>query len=185
MDLETKRLVLRPRRESDATDLYEYAKDSRVGPVAGWPPHQSVDESLDVIRTIFMQEGVYAMTLKGGDAAIGCIGIVRGAKSNFPLGEDEAEISYWLGVPFWGKGLMTEAVNEVVRHGFEDMGLSTLWCGYFDGNDRSWHVQKKCGFRHHRTEPPKHFDLIDETLTEHISRLTREEWQGRQGSQSL
>lgn len=95
MDLETKRLVLRPWRESDATDLYEYAKDSRVGPVAGWPPHQSVDESLDVIRTIFMQEGVYAMTLKGGDAAKAALAssgeqkaISRSArtKRRFPIG---------------------------------------------------------------------------------------------------
>lgn len=53
MNLETERLVLRPWRESDAADLYEYAKDCRVGPIAGWPPHKSVDESAEIIRTVF------------------------------------------------------------------------------------------------------------------------------------
>ncbi len=51
--LETKRLILRRWEESDAENLYEYAKDPDVGPIAGWPPHQSVAESLDVIRDVF------------------------------------------------------------------------------------------------------------------------------------
>ena len=48
--LETKRLILRRWEDSDAEDMYRYASDPDVGPIAGWPAHQSVDESLDVIR---------------------------------------------------------------------------------------------------------------------------------------
>lgn len=48
--LETKRLILRPFQESDAADLYEYAKDPRVGPIAGWPVHTSVENSREIIR---------------------------------------------------------------------------------------------------------------------------------------
>ena len=51
--MKTKRLVLRKWTEADAESLYEYAKDSEVGPIAGWPPHKSVEESLDVIRNVF------------------------------------------------------------------------------------------------------------------------------------
>ena len=51
--LETERLILRRWEESDAEDLYEYAKDAEVGPIAGWPQHQSIEESLDVIRNVF------------------------------------------------------------------------------------------------------------------------------------
>ncbi len=176
MILETERLVLRPWRESDAEALYEYAKDDRVGDAAGWPVHRSVEESLGYIRTVFMQDGVYAVTLRGDDKAIGCIGIVRGAKSNLPINDDEAEISYWIGVPFWGQGLIPEAVRELIRYGFEDLGLTALWCGYFDGNDKSRRAQEKCGFRHHHTNAPQYFPLVDDTRVEHISRLTREEW---------
>ena len=47
------RLILRRWEESDAEDLYKYASNPDVGPIAGWPPHQSIDESLDVIRNVF------------------------------------------------------------------------------------------------------------------------------------
>ena len=50
MTLTTKRLTLRPFEERDAEDLYAYAKDPRVGPVAGWPPHASLEESREIIR---------------------------------------------------------------------------------------------------------------------------------------
>ena len=50
MILETKRLFLRPWEETDAESLYEYAKDNRVAPPAGWPPHTSVENSRDVIK---------------------------------------------------------------------------------------------------------------------------------------
>lgn len=52
--MKTKRLVLRKWTEADAESLYEYAKDSEVGPIAGWPPHKSVEESLDVIEMYSM-----------------------------------------------------------------------------------------------------------------------------------
>ncbi len=176
MVLKTERLVLRPWRETDAESLYNYAKDERIGPIAGWSPHKSVAESAEIIRTVFAQDGVFALTLKGDDTAIGCIGLVRGAKSNLPIGEGEGELSYWIGVPYWGKGLIPEAVREIMRHGFEDLQLTALWCGYFDGNKQSKRVQEKCGFRHHYTEADKPYGLMSDIRTEHISRITKEEW---------
>ena len=61
---ENKRLVLRKWTEADAESLYEYAKDSEVGPIAGWPPHKSVEESLDVIRNVFNGPECYAICEK-------------------------------------------------------------------------------------------------------------------------
>ncbi len=176
MILSTERLVLRPWRETDAESLFEYAKDDRIGPIAGWPPHQSVEESAEIIRTVFAQEGVFAVTLKEEDIAIGCIGLHRGAASNLPIGEDEGEIGYWIGVPYWGKGLIPEAMREIMRYGFEDLKLTTLWCGYFDGNAKSKRAQEKCGFRHHHTESDKPWPLLNDIRTEHVSRITKEEW---------
>ena len=176
MYLQTERLTLRPWRETDAESLYAYAKDERVGPIAGWLPHKSVAESLEVIQTVFMQEGVCAVTLKEDDTAIGCIGLLTGSKSNFPINDDEGEISYWIGVPFWGKGLIPEAMREVIRYGFEEMGLHTLWCGYFNGNEKSKRAQEKCGFRYHHTEPEKFYPLTHDRRIEHVSRLTKAEW---------
>lgn len=50
--LETERLILRKWTEEDADSIFEYAKDPDVGPIAGWPPHKSIDESLYVIRNV-------------------------------------------------------------------------------------------------------------------------------------
>lgn len=177
MILQTERLTLRPWRTSDAEDLYLYAKDERVGPPAGWPPHKSVEESEEIIRDIFQQKGVFAVTLKGHDTAIGCIGLIVGANSNLPINEQEGEISYWIGVPYWGQRLIPEAMQEVIRHGFEDLGLTALWCGYFDGNEKSRRVQEKCGFRFHHTNEEQYFPLTQDRRVKHVTRLTREEWQ--------
>lgn len=177
--IETERLILRPWRLSDAESLYRYASDDRVGPVAGWPPHRSVQESEEIIRTIFMQDGVFAVTLKGDDTAIGCIGLLCGDKSNFQISEREGEISYWIGVPFWGRGLIPEAIRAIIDYGFNTLGLHTLWCGYFDGNEKSRRAQEKCGFRHHHTNAPAYFPLTDDIRVEHVSILEREAYSDR------
>lgn len=176
MNIVTERLALRPWRETDAEDLYRYASDERVGPPAGWPAHKSVEESREIIRTVFSRDSVYAVTLKGAGRAVGCIGLLAGAQYNFPLTPDEGELSYWLGVPFWGRGLIPEAARALLRHGFREMGLRAVWCGYFDGNAKSKRALEKCGFRYHHTEPEKFYPLTQDRRVEHVCRLTREEW---------
>ena len=64
MELKTERLILRPWEETDAESLYEYAKDTAVGPVAGWPAHISVSDSLEVIRRVLSAPETYAVCLK-------------------------------------------------------------------------------------------------------------------------
>lgn len=177
MVIETKRLRLRPWLESDAQSLYTYAKDPHVGPIAGWPVHTSVEDSLQVIRNVLAVPETYAVCLKTDDVAIGSIGLMIGAKSNLPLPETEGEIGYWIGVPFWGQGLIPEAARALIRHAFEDLGLQTLWCGYFDGNEKSKRVQEKCGFRYHHTNENMHWALMDDIRTEHITCLPKKAWQ--------
>lgn len=175
MTLETTRLILRPWRESDAQSLYEYAKDPRVGPIAGWPVHTIVENSRDIIREVLSAAETYAVTIKGEDTAIGSIGLMIGESSNLGIPKNEGEIGYWIAVPFWGRGYIPEAAQELIRYGFEDLGLTAIWCGYFDGNEKSKRVGEKCGFVHVRTEE-KHWPLINQTKAQHITRITKEEW---------
>ena len=100
MTLETERLLLRPWREEDAADLYEYAKNPAVGTAAGWPPHTSVENSREIIRTVFSAPETYAVVLKATGQPIGCVGLLFEGNSNTPLGEHEAEVGYWIGVPY-------------------------------------------------------------------------------------
>lgn len=73
MVLNTERLTLRRWKEDDADSLYEYAKDPEVGPIAGWPPHNNIEESLDVIKNVFNGAECYAICEKGSDKAIGAV----------------------------------------------------------------------------------------------------------------
>ena len=123
MILQTERLILRHWKESDAEDLYKYASDPDVGPIAGWPPHQSTDESLNVIKNVFNGEEAYAVCLKEDGKAIGAIELKLIGHTDMTDRDDECELGYWLGKPFWGKGIMPEAVREMLRHAFEDCGI--------------------------------------------------------------
>ena len=177
MILKTERLILRPWEEADAESLFEYAKDERIGPVAGWPVHTSVENSREIIRTVLSAPETYAVCLKEDGRAIGSIGLMIGGRSNSPLPETEGEIGYWIGVPFWGRGLIPEAAREIIRRAFADLGLQTLWCGYFEGNDKSRRDMEKGGFVEHHTCKDVYWRAMDDVRTEHITRLTRERWE--------
>ena len=173
MILETERLILRPFEDSDAESIYEYAKDPRVGPIAGWPVHTSVENSREIIRNVLAVPETYAVCLKTDGKAIGSIGLMVGEKSNLNLPDNEGEIGYWIGVPFWGQGLIPEAMKELIRHAFNDLNLDRLWCGYFDGNEKSKRCQEKCGFEYHHTNKDIHWELMDDIRTEHVTLLER------------
>lgn len=169
-------MILRPWTEADAPELYKYAKDERIGPIAGWPPHTSVENSLEIIRTVFAVPETYAVVLKSTGKPVGSAGIMFKDNASAPLAENEAEIGYWIGVPYWGQGLIPEAVRCLLRRCFVDLGLRAVWCGYYDGNEQSKRVQEKCGFVYHHTGAPAPSPLGD-VRVEHFTRMTRAQWQ--------
>lgn len=175
----TDRLILRPWQLSDAEELYEYAKNPLVGPIAGWPPHTSVQNSRDIIENVLAIPETYAVCLKENNKAVGSIGLMLGEKSNINLPENEAELGYWIGVPFWGNGLISEASEELIRHGFKELRLEKIWCGYFEGNEKSKRVQEKCGFVYHHTNKDKLWPLMNDIRTEHITCLKKKQWKER------
>ena len=176
MRFETDRVFLRPWTEDDAESLFEYAKDPAVGPIAGWPVHTSVDNSREIIKKVLSADETYAVCLKEDNRAIGSIGLIPPAQSHTKTADDDIEIGYWIGVPFWGKGLIPEAVRKLQEHAFLDLGCSAMWCGYYDGNEKSKKCQEKCGFKYHHTEENKPCVLMGDVRTEHFTRVTRDEW---------
>ena len=121
MILETKRLILRPWEESDAENLFKYASHPDVGPIAGWAVHTSVENSREIIRRVLSAPETYAVVLKESGQPVGSIGLMLGKASNIGLPDSEGEIGYWIGVPYWGRGLIPEAVRELMRYGFENL----------------------------------------------------------------
>ena len=174
MILQTKRLILRPWSENDAEELYKYASDPEVGPPAGWPPHTSVENSREIIRTVLSAPETYAVCLKENGKPIGSIGLHR---NDLAERDDEYELGYWIGKPFWGQGLIPEASRELLRYAFEDLGMSRIWCGYYDGNEKSHRVQEKLGFVFHHTTEGLEVKLLNEIRTGHSNLMTKERWQ--------
>ena len=175
--LETERLILRRWEKNDAESLYEYAKDPDVGPIAGWPAHRSIEESRDVIKNVFNGKEAYAICLKTDNRAIGAIELKLNGHTDMTERDDECELGYWLGKPFWGQGIVPEAVKEMLRHAFEEIGMTTVWVGYYEGNAKSKRVQEKCGFRYRWKSEDVDVPLLHEKRTGHVSSMTRDQWQ--------
>lgn len=172
----TERLILRGWEASDAENLFAYAKNLEVGPIAGWPVHDSVEFSKMAIREYLSLPGTYAVCLKEDNKAIGSVGLLFGKNSNLVTNENEAELGYWIGVPFWGKGLIPEACRKILHYGFEELGLTKIWCASFDGNRKSKRVQEKLGFIYSHTNENIYWELMDDYRTEHVCSLTKEQY---------
>jgi RimJ/RimL family protein N-acetyltransferase len=176
MELQTKRLILRPWQEDDAEALYKYASNPKVGLNAGWEAHTSIENSREIIRDVFSAEEIYAVVLKETNEPIGCVGFIMGEKKHSTtMDNNDAEAGYWIGVPYWGQGLIPEAMHELIRHGFEDLGLPAIWIGHYDENPQSKRVADKLGFIYQHTEKENEKDnpMMSDI---HFYRITKEEY---------
>ena len=92
--------------------------------------------------------------------------------------DDECEMGYWIGKPFWGQGIMPGAVKEMLRHAFEDLCMQKVWIGYYEGNVKSKRVQEKCGFKYQWRSENVDVPLMHEKRTGHVSLMTKDDWKG-------
>ena len=142
----SKRLLLRPWHESDAEILYYYAKDEEVGPRAGWAPHQSVDESRDVINNVFHNATTWAIVLRETDKVVGAIGYGPSCDCDLPARPDEPTVGYWVGKEYWNQGICTEALALLIDRVVKHTGIKSLVSGHYVDNPASGRVMEKCGF---------------------------------------
>ena len=157
--METNRILLRPWRDDDAAALFKYASDLEVGPRAGWPPHKSVEESLEIIRTVFHNDTNWAIELKETGEPIGAIGYLPAPESNLPVREGEPLVGYWVGKPYWNQGICTEALEIMLEHIRKTTDIKSLISSHYIDNPASGRVMEKCGF------VPTGETCIDEKLT--------------------
>ena len=144
--METNRLLLRPWRESDAEALFKYASNPDVGPRAGWPPHKTVKESKEIIRTVFHNDTTWAIELKETGEPIGCIGYLPSDGCKIPARDGEPLVGYWIAKPYWNQGICTEALQAMLDHIRNTTDYKSLISGHFIDNPASGRVMEKCGF---------------------------------------
>lgn len=157
--------TLRPWKRSDIKSLVKYANNPLVAMnLTDMFPHPYTREAAkDFVRKMnkFNPLQVFAIEVDG--EAVGSIGVFP----NFDVRRNNAEIGYWLAEPYWGKGIMTEAVKQMVQYGFDTFGVNRIFAGCFGRNIASHRVLEKAGFvveaRFEKTLV-KNNELLDEVV---------------------
>ncbi len=151
--IETERLILRPFKQSDLNDFFEYASVEGVGEMAGWQHHENKDISQRILDSFISEDKTFAICLKSNNKVIGSLGIEKyGLEDKLTEFNNlkGREIGYVLSKDYWGQGLMPEAVKAIIDYLFVDLDFDFLTCGYFTFNNQSKRVQEKCGFKPYR-----------------------------------
>ena len=170
MLIETKRLILRPIYESDALDIYEYAKNENVGKYAGFKPHESVDETKSVINDVLKVDNL-AIVYKENNKVIGTLGLHEKLDKIFELG-------YSLSEPYWHKGLMSEAVKAYIDYAFKNMNAYEIDAGVFLNNPRSEKLLLNLGFKYIGIHKKDYLNYDNKYLDCKRFRLLKDEYGG-------
>lgn len=174
--LETKRLILRQWTLEDVEDLYDYAKDSRVGPSAGWPSHKDREMSKKIVGGFIKAGDVYAIELRSNHKVIGSIGLHEVSKKDELVVMEQREIGYVLHPDYWGEGYMTEGAQAVLNYAFNELEMDVIWCSHFEFNAKSKKVIERCQFKYSFTENKK-LNLLDKKEVKCLCySLTKEEY---------
>lgn len=144
--LETKNLILRKIQNGDyKTAFKNYCSDEDVTDYVLWEVHKNEDDTKKLFSlwmNTYDEEDTYKWVIvyKENNEVIGMIDAFKKL-----MKYDTAEIGYCLGKGYWNKGLMTEALKEVIRFMFEECGAETIYAEYLENNPASGKVMEKAG----------------------------------------
>ncbi|MBQ7849362.1 MAG: GNAT family N-acetyltransferase [Clostridia bacterium] len=149
--VETSRLTLRRMSLRDAHDLYDYSQDPEVARHVLWSAHRSVWETKAYIRYVIQQYRLgepssWCIVERETRRVIGTIGFMSYSADNATV-----EVGYSLARSHWNRGIMTEALNAVLRECFETLKLHRVEAQHFSLNPSSGRVMEKCGMTHEGT----------------------------------
>ncbi|WP_157950071.1 GNAT family N-acetyltransferase [Vallitalea okinawensis] len=165
--LDTDRLILREWHENDAVDLFEFAKSPNVVG-ASWQPHESIDESLEAIRSWIEYQEIWAIVLKDNNKPIGTISL-----TDINRHDRYKEIEYVLSEDYQNKGYTSEATKRVLEYAFRELDLMVVAVCHYPYNIQSKRVIEKCGFTYEGTLRKYSRNLCDSVRYS----MTKEEWE--------
>ena len=149
--IETKRLILRPFRKTDAVDVQRLAGEFEVADTTLNIPHPyPMKAAVEWIQSHpgklkNKSEIIFAITLESDESLIGSIGLILDLKHN------QAEMGYWIGKPYWNSGYATEAAKAMLDFAFYQLELKKVHAHYMSRNPASGRVMQKIGMKHERT----------------------------------
>ena len=142
--LQSETLRLRPFEAGDIPAVYALAREKAIADTTLVPhPYARDDAEAFVKRTRdwWREDEAYVFAIT--DRASGDL---RGAMGIHPVPQHKrAELGYWIGLPFWGRGIATAALKLVIQFGFETLDLNRIEAGHFDHNPASGAVMRKAG----------------------------------------
>ncbi|MDR7856742.1 GNAT family N-acetyltransferase [Tissierella sp.] len=150
--IKTKRLILRPFELSDSKIVQKLAGDSKIAETTLNIPHPYEDgmaESwINTHKDNLINETsiTYAIVENETGELIGAISLMGINKVH-----KKAELGYWIGVPYWGKGYCTDASQAIVEFGFKELNLNRIYALAFESNKGSWRVMEKMGMKYEGT----------------------------------
>jgi [ribosomal protein S5]-alanine N-acetyltransferase len=170
--LETTRLVIRPYGEGDIAELLPLvgAREVAATTLRIAYPYRERDAREFLALTKEPGKIWVAITLRSDGRQIGGVGL------RVEELHRHAELGYWLGVAYWRQGYATEASREMLRYGFEDLGLHRIFASHFKQNPASGRVLKKLGMRYEGCQR-EHLYKWDQFIDSELYGLLRREWQ--------
>lgn len=180
-ELTTNRLNLRAMRMSDARDIYEYSCDPQVARHVLWEAHQNIHQTRAYIRYVLRQyrAGIpssFCIELKDTGKVIGTIGFMWVSNEN-----RSAEVGYSLSRSYWNKGIMTEALREIMRFGFETLNLNRIEAQHECDNPASGKVMEHVGMLREGTLRQRLYNKSRFVDVE-LYAILRDEWRKIQGN---
>lgn len=164
VELQTKRLILNAFTLEDAHVVARLAGDKKIYDMTDQMPHPYHESmAIEWINThdFDSPNHVFAIRLRDTNELIGCVNLLRTDRHMRGM------LGYWVGVDYWNKGFGTEAIKEVIRYGFEDLGLHKIWAECFEHNKASAKIMEKCGMedeavfkRHYLYQDEKYIDIV-------------------------
>lgn len=139
-------IVLRRWLDSDARDLYEFARDPEVSKSAGWSVHESEEHSQEIIRKVLKKDGIWAIQHKESGRVIGSIGYKTAAFSNIEMGDSDVEVGFGIAKQYWDHGICCEALHILIDYCMRVKSFKTLWAESLTDNPASGRALEKCGF---------------------------------------
>ena len=179
MQLETKRLILRNYKMSDLEDYWEYVQMEDVGPRCGWPAYTDKNKAKERLEIESKKQHQFAIELKENHKVIGSVELFDTKAERYPNCDltNSKEIGFLLSKNYWGHGYMPEAVKEVMRFAFEDVGIDKIYISHAEKNHNSGIVQDKLGFRI-IGRVQNYREWVDGTMTDGIVRcMTKLDWE--------
>jgi [ribosomal protein S5]-alanine N-acetyltransferase len=172
--LETTRLRLRAYGEADIAELLPLIGTREVAATTLRIAHPYTEQDARAFLTLAQEPDKLwlATTLRMDGRQIGGIGLRIDDQHR------HAELGYWLGVPYWGQGYATEAAQEILRYGFEDLALHRIFASHFKHNPASGRILAKLGMRHEGCQR-EHLRKWDQFVDSELYGMLRQEWQSR------